>query len=230
MSIPIDTYHGTMCEAIKTLRSSFLLLAHAEKKSDDDLTKHQLLEDAGMQCRYAFLLAANSLEAAANALILGLQTSQALYNDLEKLPTLLKFEVVCMAEGKRLDRGHHSYALINEIVQCRNEFVHPKPRIASYESDGDAKTEGVGVSRTKSRGYLKTLEFVTPEDARTAIGDILAFLGWVIFDTCQLGIEDGSKRLGCGSIIATGDAVLFAEEFGYDARTFGRVKAERDVR
>lgn len=222
MPIPIDTYHGHICEAIKTLRSSFLLLSHAQEQMDDGPSKHELLEDAGMQCRYAFLLAANALEAAGNALLLGLETSRALYDDLEKLPTLLKFEVVCMAEGKRLDRGHHSYGLIKEIVQCRNEFVHPKPRMAPYEPDGVESTLGVEVSRTKSRRYPKTFEFVIPEDAKNAIGDILGFLGWVLFDICEFGIEDGSMRLGRDSRVVTGDAVLFADEFGFDARTFGQ--------
>jgi hypothetical protein len=131
--ITIDTYHEYMCEAFFALRSSLSSLDSAQTCEEDDSQGYWLCVDANMQCRYSFLLAANSLEAAANAMLLNLDTTPSLYYDLEKLPTLLKFEFLCMSLGKRLDRGNDLYAKIKEVVRCRNEFVHPKPRKATFQ-------------------------------------------------------------------------------------------------
>ena len=221
--IQIDTYHGHMCEAIKSARSYFSLKEHAGKCRPDDPDRHNLMEDSGMQCRYAFLMATNSLEAAANALLKGLDISHALYGDLEKLSTLLKFEVVCIASGKKLDRDRDFFGRIKEIVRCRNEFVHPKPSLVPCGLAGDSKTLEPQLRRTKSRGYPLALEYLTPEHTKDAIGDILAFLSWVVFDICQCGIRDGAMALGCKSLCLSGDIDLFAREYGFDIRTFGQI-------
>lgn len=219
MLVPVDTYHGHMCEAIKSLRSSLRLLCNADACGDEDPAKLDLLEDAGMQSRYAFLLAANALEAGANALLKSLQMSHALYDDLEKLATLLKYEMVCMALGKSLDRGCDIYGRIKEVVRCRNEFVHPKPRMVPCDPTEEGRRAVAGVGHTKSRGYPMALEYVTPEHAKCAIGDILTFIAWIVYDLCQYGAEDGAMRLGCGSRMVTGDAILLAREYGFDIRS-----------
>jgi len=148
-------------------------------------------------------------------------TSKSLYEDLEKLPTLLKFEVVCLALGKKLDRGQNIYGRIKEVVQCRNEFVHPKPQLSPIGRENFSEDIGVNLKRTKSSRYPLTFEYVTAQHAKDAIGNMLEFLSWIVFDTCQIELEDGSMRLGCGSRITPGDVLLFAEEYGFDVRTFG---------
>ncbi len=148
--ITIDTYHEQMCEALCALRSGLRFYENASQLEEDDLEKGDLYLDAGMQCRYAFLLAANALEAAANALLLELDSSRALYEDLERLQTLLKFEVVCLAHGKKLDRGNALYGGIVDVVKCRNEFVHPKPRKTWVELTQDGSDVEISVSKTKN--------------------------------------------------------------------------------
>lgn len=148
--ITIDTYHDYMCEALDSLRSGLACFREATKISEeDDLKKGWLYKDAGIRCRYAFLTAANALEASANALLLDLEISRALYEDFEKLSTLLKFEVVCMAHGKKLDRSNNLYGRIKEIVQCRNEFVHPKPSKAICELSSDGLDLEIKVKKQK---------------------------------------------------------------------------------
>lgn len=203
------------------MSSALLLPRHAEERGDGDPIKYELLEDAAMQSRYAFLMAANSLEAAANALLIGLDLPQTLFDDLEKLPTLLKFEIACMGVGKRLDRGHHLYGRIKDVIKCRNEFVHPKPRLVPCEVKGDSHDVELKISRMALSNYPLALELIDPTHARDAVGDILAFLAWLVFDVCRLGIKEGALRLGRGSLRLTGDVTNLAQEHGFDIRTFG---------
>lgn len=222
--ITIDTYHEYMCEAFSALRSGLSHLEAAQEYEEDDLHRHWMYVESGTQCRYAFLLAANALEAAANALLLGLGTSKALYSDLEKLPTFLKFEVVCISLGKKLDRGNDLYAKIREVVKCRNEFVHPKPRRAAGCLTSDKTDVEIIVSKTKSREYPTYFSIFEPKHSQQAVGDILSFLAWVVFDVCGYNVEDGVMLLGCGSRSVTGDVIILAHKYGFDVRTFGEEK------
>ena len=219
--ITIDTYHEYMCEAFFALRSGLSFLESAQTCEEDDVQGYWLSVDANMQCRYSFLLAANSLEAAANAMLLNLDTTKSLYDDLEKLPTLLKFEFVCMSQGKRLDRGNELYAKIKEVVRCRNEFVHPKPKKSSFQLTRDKKDIEIKVCRTKSRQYPQYFSIFEPKHAIMAIGDILSFLSWITFDVCGFSIEEGTMILGYGSYQGTGDIIELALNHNFDTRTFG---------
>ncbi len=219
--ITIDTYHEFMCEAFSALRSGLSYFKSAEAHDEDDAHRHWLCVEAGMQCRYSFLLATNALESAANALLLGLETSRALYDDFEKLPTLLKFEVVCIALNKKLDRGNHLYSRIKEIVKCRNEFVHPKPRKAKGKLTSDGQDVEILVTRTKTRDYPTCFSLFEPKHALQAIKDILCFLSWVVFDICGHSVKDGVMRLGYGSFSGSGDIIILAKEYDLDIRTFG---------
>jgi hypothetical protein len=199
--IPIDTYHEHMCEAVSALRSGLEYLDEAEIHEEDDLEGDWLYRNSGILGRYAFLLAANSLEAAANALLIGLETSHALYADFEKLPTLLKFEVVCMAHGKKFDRSNSLYGRMKEIVQCRNEFVHPKPRMTTVEPTPDGHDSEIKVKRTGTRNYPTSFSLLEPKHALNAIGDILQFVAWVTFDLLEFQIKKGSMCLGLDSMM-----------------------------
>ena len=224
VNISIDTYHEHMCEAISALRSGLAYQHEAENREDDDLEGGWLYRNSGILCRYAFLLASNALEAAANALLIGLEISHSLYEDFEKLPTLLKFEVVCIAHGKKFDRSNSLYGRMKEIVQCRNEFVHPKPRKTTIEPTLDGLDTEIKVKKTKTMGYPTSFSLFEVKHALDAIGDILRFVAWVTFDILELNIKDGSMCLGYDSMMSTGDVILLAEEYGFDARTFGEEK------
>ena len=224
MKETIDTYHEHMCEAIYALRSGLTFYKDAKQTEEDDLKWGWLYRNAVMQCRYAFLLAANALEAAANALLLELDTSRASYEDLEKLQTLLKFEVVCLTHGKKLDRGNALYGRVVDVVKCRNEFVHPKPRKTLVQLNADGSDMEIIVAKTKMKGYPTAFSNFDPNHAREAIGDVLAFISWIAFDVCQYSIDDGSLRLGFGSRRSTGDVTILAHEYGFDTRSFGETQ------
>lgn len=229
--ITINTYHQLMDEAMCSLRSGLSLFRQAEKCAEEkDLEKGWLYIEAGIRCRYSFLLAANALEAAANALLLDLKTSKALYEDFEKLSTLLKFEIVCMMHGRRLDRGNILYGRIKEIVQCRNEFVHPKPLKVPAKLTPDGRDMEIIIKKTKNRSYPTSFTMFEPKHSRDAMGDILQFVSWVVFDVLGFEIRDGVLRIGFGSSSVSSDELSLGDECGFDMRTFGERKIKKAKR
>jgi hypothetical protein len=128
-----------------------------------------------------------------------------------------------LAHGKKLDRSNAHYARVLDVVKCRNQFVHPKPRKVAFRSVTQDRFDDpeITVSKTKVRGYPTAFTLFEPAHARVAIGDILAFVSWVVFDVCDLTLEDGSMQLGLGSTGCTGDVTLLSHEYGFDVRSFG---------
>src|SRR4051812_15954768 len=107
--VAISTYHEYMIEATSALR---LGLDFHKKflELPENTTSDSSGYFAAMNCRYAFLMIANSLEAAANALLLSKRYSNDYYQELEKLNTLLKFKLFCNLQGKQLDSGNVLYS------------------------------------------------------------------------------------------------------------------------
>ncbi len=218
--ISIDTYHEYMVEAFEALHSGLGKLAQAKECEQNDLESIWLNTNANMQCRYAFLLGANALEAAANALLLGLNRSQSSYSDLEKLPTLLKFEIFCLSHGVELDRGNVLYSRIKDVVRCRNEFVHPKPQKLFLDSTDDKQDEECKISKTKTRQYPMYFSMFKPKHACAAIGDILAFVAWIVYDLCAYDLKEGALLIGFQSYSSTASISSVGEENDFDLRTF----------
>ena len=218
--ITINTYHEYMCEAFAVLRLGLNALADAKAQEEDDHVTNWLWVSSGMQCRFAFLLAANALEAAANAMLLGLELSTASYTDLEKLPTLLKIETFCLAKGRRLERGNVLYTRVKDVVKCRNEFVHPKPTKISAKLNSDATDVELQIPKTSTRQYPTSFSLFEPDHAITAFRDILAFLSWVVVDICKIPQREVPLLLGYNSYGSSGDVSIVGEEYGFDLRTF----------
>ncbi len=225
----IDTYHEYMVEAFSALRLGLGYLHDAEEYEHDDHHRYFMYSEAKMQCRFAFLLASNALEAAANALILSLETDNALYDDIEKVKTILKFEMFCMVKGVSLDRGNVLYARAKDIIRCRNEFVHPKPRNVLARLTSDESDIELVIKKTKARNYPEYFSMFEPRHSVQAIGDILSFLSWIIFDVCQYGIDEGALVLGFGQRISSSSVYFLAQEYGFDVRTFGEMHYECEV-
>lgn len=220
-SVKIDTYHEYMTEAILALRLGINSLLDATGDGHDDHHRHFVYVEANMQCRFAFLLAANAVESAANALILGSGVSRELYRDIEKIGTILKFEIFCMSKGKTLDRGNVLYAKMRDVVRCRNEFVHPKPRNAEALIIPDKPGVEFAIKKTKTMKYPEYFSMFEPKHSVQAIGDILSFLSWVVFDVCQYGLDDGALVLGLGERGSSSNVCWLAHEYDFDVRTFG---------
>ncbi len=132
--ISISTYHEYILEAIYCLRQGLSFFEHS-KKIPADVGSDQSMLVAEVHCRYSFLMIANSLEASANALLLSLQLDKEHYEELERPSTLVKFKIFCDFNGQRLNQGDIKYSRIKDLINCRNEFVHPKPKKATYSFD-----------------------------------------------------------------------------------------------
>lgn len=168
--------------------------------------------------RYGFLLSSMALESGANALIKNISSTKSMYEDYEKLPTLLKYELFCMFHGKEIDRGNTKYQNVKNIINCRNEFVHPKPREAKVitSNDGDHFLSG----KEYIANYPMYLNFIMLEHSISAIGDIANFTSWILFDICQLGIQKGFLILGLDSYSSTGSMYNIWNKRNFDRRVF----------
>jgi|GEM_PF-3348568 len=188
---------------------------------EDHHQRDYLSYNAEMKSRYAFLLAANSLESAANALLLSLKLSTNQYDEYERLPTLTKYELFCLYHNKRIDRISELYNDLKEIIKCRNEFVHPKPGKALIKDNSDNSNIEIVIKRTKANNYPLSFSLFEPKHTINAIKDILTFLSLIIFEICEYSIEEGSLLIGNGSRENTGSIIMIATEYNMDIRTFG---------
>jgi len=218
----ISTYHEYILEAIYTLRHGLSFYERA-KLIPPDIGSDNSMIIAEINCRYSFLMISNSLESAANALLLSLNLDQEYYGELERTSTLVKFKIFCDFMGKRLDQGDIKFGRIKDIINCRNEFVHPKPRKANYSIDGVTSEIKYDIKSTKNRNYPIYFSEIKPNHVLTALEDALTFLSWVCFDICKLETQDGAFRLGLGSYGSTADIDIIGEEnqITFDKRTFG---------
>jgi len=169
--------------------------------------------------RYSFLLCAMSLEAGANALIKSISKSEYVYVEYEKLQTLMKYEIFCLSKNTTIDRGNVVFQRIKELVSCRNEFAHPKPRTASFTSDGI--TDQIKHEITNNRKYPKYFNFIMLDDSLNALKDICDFVSWVLFDICKLPIKEGATLLGIDMYGHTYTQCKICDQYSIDKRSFG---------
>ncbi len=124
-----------------------------------------------------------------------------------------------------LDELRYNTALdekVKEIINCRNEFVHPKPKSVEVDLSGE---EAVLLTKTtKSKKYPLYFSEIKFEHSIEALKATLDFLAWVCFDICKYDLEEGSAIIGFNSISSTADIDIIAAETNYkfDLRTFNR--------
>lgn len=221
--ISISTYHEYILEAIYTLRHGLLFYEQA-KNTPPEIGSDNSMIIAEINCRYSFLMIANSIEAAANALLLSLNLDKEYYEELERTNTLVKFKLFCDFSKKRLNQGDVIYARVKDIITCRNEFVHPKPRKVRFSFNSKYSDIKYEIQTTKNRNYPTYFNEIKPSHVITALEDTLRFLSWVCFDICQLEIQEGAFKLGFGSYGRTADidVIGFENNIQFDKRTFGQ--------
>jgi hypothetical protein len=217
-------FSGLMGEAIYAIVQAHRLQEEAIKlqgEGDDSSTPPELLAQAGMSARYAFLSACNALENAAYSILVNSERlSSSLVEELNHLNTLNKFEVFGLMHGKTIDRGNDCYARVKQVVKCRNAFVHPKGISVPFCSE----TMTAEPRLISGREYPQAFDFLEVKQAAAMIGDILRFVAWVVFDICGLSAEAGTELINGGSLSWTGDCDLAHEIWHYDVRSFGRFK------
>jgi len=219
----VSTYHEYILEAIYALRHGLAFYENA-KQVPADIGSDQSMLIAEINSRYSFLMISNSLESAANALLLSLKLDKEYYEELERTSTLVKFKIFCDFKGKRLDQGDIKFGRIKDIISCRNEFVHPKPRKANYRLDNLTSEIRFEIKTTKNRNYPTYFSEIKPFHVLTALEDTLTFISWVCFDICKLEIQDGALKLGFGSYGSTADIDVIGNDYEikFDKRTFGQ--------
>lgn len=221
-TIRIATYHEYLLEGIYSLRLgiSFEKLSSEQNSTDFPLQSPIIAE---IHCRYAFLMTVNAIEAAANALLLSLELPQQRYKEIEKLPTLSKLSVFCGFKGHKYPSENHLNGFMQELITCRNEFVHPKPRSVSYLFDINGSEVYEDSKPRSCARYPLYFNQVKPHHALKAIQDTLAFLSYLCFDICQMEITEGACIIGYQACGYTDDIYFLENEckIKLDKRTFG---------
>ena len=217
----ISTYHEYVLEGSFSLRIGLTNITKSYNISDE-IEKETLVNIANLNCRYSFLMFANALEAAANALLMHSTQDKSLYFDLEKQKTLLKFRIFCKLHGKELNISDQRYNNIKELIQVRNEFVHPKPKDVEFVDEKDLLNLELNTKKTKSKTYPLYFGEINEQHAIEALKDILDFIAWVCFDICELPIGDGALILGLGTVCGNNDIEHISRMVNteFDYRTF----------
>ena len=138
-----------------------------------------------------------STECFANCLLTILQPTRSLANDLDKLPPLSKIDVALRLQGsKALDRGRIEVQRVAELIQARNDYVHPKASAveASISTPQDAENEWVlpvSMNAELWRGLEipKPAMFWSKENSLSTLSAICLFFRYVIVDLMN-GDED----------------------------------------
>lgn len=77
--------------------------------------------------RASILASALSVECVANCLLISLDTSSRLSDELDRMSPLSKIEVYLKLKSRpALDRGNLKVSKIADLISARNDFVHPK--------------------------------------------------------------------------------------------------------
>jgi hypothetical protein len=147
--VSISTYHEYILEGISALRQGLQIVKFSQETSD--ILEMQDVIFGEIYCRYGFLMIANSLEAAGNALVFSVHDDKAFYEEAEKLNTLFKFQLFCRSFGGLIPQGNHHYSRIKELISCRNEFVHPKPRKVDYNFDPDSPVINYDIKENQNK-------------------------------------------------------------------------------
>lgn len=222
LEITIDTFYEYMDESFGVLSIANNLKEDDERNPGDPNSAFYRPNEymVSRLSRYSFLLSSMALESGANALIKKISNTNSMYEDYEKLPTLLKYETFCMYNGKIIDRGNTKYQNVKNIIYCRNEFVHPKPREAKVLTSENG--ELLVSSKENKNNYPVYLNFIMLDHSISAIGDIANFTSWILFDLCRFEIEDGCLTLGLDTYSSTGSMDKIWNIKNFDRRVFAR--------
>lgn len=116
MKIPADFkypgFYDLLCDAI---------FQHRMATSEDDSYAMNRF------ARASIVSSALVIESCGNCLLSDLDIPKRLYEDLDKLPVLAKYETYLrLKEISDFNRGDHRVEKIVELIKLRNDFVHPK--------------------------------------------------------------------------------------------------------
>lgn len=164
-----------------------------------ELSRGRHDEEQGALIRSSIMTAVFALECAANCLLghVFKHKSDGIYASLERASsTLDKFEISLLqmdTKGK-FDRGATPCQKAKELIDRRNQFVHPKVRQIDMKPEFPDDPE-IGVAFTPKSAPNQKVESVsgipadasawTLQDSRLAIKIVVEFLDWFFIDLCK---------------------------------------------
>jgi len=162
--------------------SIYLLYLACDLNFDD--FKDDIIHTCARSSALSSLLIA---ECAANCLIHSLELSASLYIEIEKLPTLAKFEFFLSQRfpKKGFDYGFKQVAAIKELLKLRNEYVHPKVEREKYEKIGEG-TWAADYGNTKILKIPYDIDIWQIKHSIFALKSVMDFLNLFLLDWCKM--------------------------------------------
>jgi hypothetical protein len=133
------------------------------------------------------------LELSANICIESLELERSVFNEIDRLPILGKFDFYLRASfrNRKLIRGVKEVEGIKELKGLRDGYVHMKPHRLQWEIDGDGGT--AKMDATKLLGICKNPKGWDVESAINAMRATHGFLRYYFKDLCKYG----PTKVGC---------------------------------
>lgn len=142
-------------------------------------------EVAASLARSSVLATTLFVEACANTCLDMLALDTAFAGDVDRLPTLSKFDlfVRLYRAQRKIDRSRHEVQGVVELKRIRDSFVHPKGQrvIWDFWSPDESTSRS---PRTKATDLPKILSFCGHEDAPRAMNAAHSFLGYLFGELC----------------------------------------------
>lgn len=153
----------------------------AEQEEDDSYSDFSCSLSRG-----SLLSAFCFIEASANVCLESLNLGGQLGDDIDRIPTLSKFDLYLRLrfKNRKLDRGAFPVQGAQELKTIRDTFVHPKGHKILWE----VMTDGTQVSespRTKMLNLPKVASYFCPEDAIVSLQATHRFLNYFFRDVCK---------------------------------------------
>lgn len=143
------------------------------------------------------------VECASNCLLNSLDLSKSLFEELDKLPPLAKFDVFLKWSGSEvMDRGRSEVQKVVELIRARNEFAHTK--IANIDTEFKSMQQAgelweLPMSLTAKQwiaiGIPKNSMFWSSKDALSVLQAITSFLRYMFKDIMRLDPNDVCRML-----------------------------------
>ena len=90
----------------------------------------------GSLIRGSIIASALSVECAANICIDSLKLSKEIYNEIEKINIIGKFNYYVYAINKKtIDKSRNEYYMLKSIIKIRNNYVHPKVDYGEFNNN-----------------------------------------------------------------------------------------------
>ena len=126
------------------------------------------------------------IEASANVCLESLNLGGQLEDDIDRIPTLSKFDLYLRLrfKNRKLDRGAFPAQGARELKTIRDAFVHPKGHKVLWEemADGSRTSES---PRTKTLSLPKVAAYFGPDDAIISLQATHRFLNYFFKDICK---------------------------------------------